>query len=72
MRTRIYPLVIFIGLVLLLGACAPAAQPDQPRILSVNGSARISAMPDIAYISIGVPSENADAVQAVNDHKKGR
>lgn len=71
MRTRKIPLAILVGLVLLLGACAPAAQPaqpDQPRSLSVNGNGRVSAAPDVAYISIGVHTENKDAAQAVSDN----
>ena len=68
MLTRRTTLLVLVGLVLLLGACAPAAQPDQNRTLSVNGSGRVSASPDIAYISIGVHTENKDAAQAVADN----
>ena len=68
MRNRKMTLAILVGFVLLLGACAPAVQPDQVRTLNVNGNARISAPPDIAYISIGVHTENESAQQAVTDN----
>jgi len=68
MVTRRTMWIVLVGLVFLLGACAPAAQPDQVRSLSVNGSGRVSASPDIAYISIGVHTENKDAAQAVADN----
>jgi len=58
----------------ILGACAPnvPAQTTQPapvpatRTISVNGSAVASLTPDIAHISIGVHSENADSKEAVS------
>jgi uncharacterized protein len=68
MRTQKLSILVFVGLVLLLSACAPAAQPEQPRMLSVVGNARLTASPDIAYISIGVHTENASAAQAVADN----
>jgi hypothetical protein len=59
---------IFLALVVLTSACASAApstaQPA-PRTLSVNGNAQASLTPDVAYINIGVHSENADAKEAV-------
>jgi len=59
---------ILLSLVVLLSACAsnatPAA-PATPRTLSVTGSAQASLTPDVAYINIGVHSENADAQEAV-------
>jgi uncharacterized protein YggE len=59
---------VFLAVVVLASACASAApstaQPA-PRTLSVNGNAQASLTPDVAYINIGVHSENADAKEAV-------
>ena len=58
----------------LVSACTPVAQaahefqatPTAPqRTISVTGSAQVKLIPDIAYISIGVHTENADAAEAV-------
>lgn len=63
--------IVFVGILILsvfLAACgtAVAQEPeDQNRTVSVNGSAQVSLTPDIAYISIGVTTENADAAVAV-------
>ena len=57
-----------LALVVLSSACssaaAPATQP-MPRTLSVTGSAQAALTPDIAYINIGVHSENVDPKEAV-------
>lgn len=57
-----------LALVVVLSACsnspAPATQPT-PRTLSVTGTAQAALTPDIAYINIGVHSENVDAKEAV-------
>ncbi len=72
MQKKMLLISILIVLGMLLGACAGAATPvaSQPalRTLNVNGSAQVSLDPDIAYISIGVHSENADAAEAVADN----
>jgi uncharacterized protein len=57
----------------LLSACGPAlAQTPESngnlRTLTVTGSAQVFLTPDIASISIGVHSENRDAVAAVADN----
>lgn len=63
--------IVFVGILILsvfLAACGTAvaqAPEDQNRTVSVNGSAQVSLTPDIAYISIGVTTENADAAVAV-------
>jgi hypothetical protein len=72
MRNKIFALSILLIAAALLSACAPQAaqstpQPP-PRTLNVNGSGQIYAIPDMAYISIGVHTENADAGQAVADN----
>jgi uncharacterized protein YggE len=67
MRTNKVLQFTLLGLILLLGACAPTAQPSQnaTRILSVNGSASVTSAPDVAYVSIGVHSESEEAADAV-------
>jgi uncharacterized protein YggE len=70
-------MTLLAGLLLiaaLLSACGTAAlaqteepaDPDMPlRTLSVNGSGRTYITPDIAYISIGVHTEDANAAEAI-------
>lgn len=53
---------IFVGLVVfgLLAACTPAAAPVSPestRSMSVNGIGKVTIVPDIATINIGVRTE---------------
>ena len=71
-RNKTLILSILLSMVILLSACAPSAAtpvapstPAAPRTLSVTGSAQASLTPDVAYINIGVHSENADAKEAV-------
>jgi len=62
----------------LLSACAggrafaqtppPAASETQPRTLSVTGTGKSYLVPDIAYIYIGVHTENAEASKAVAEN----
>ena len=68
---------LLIGLVLassiLLGACASGASAsvlkegssETPRTLSVDGDGKVTLIPDMATISIGVHSENKNATEAV-------
>jgi hypothetical protein len=67
MRTKLFVLsMVFILVLTLAGCAAKPSQPETPSTLSVNGSAQISLTPDIAYISIGVHTENAIANDAVS------
>ena len=70
------PVFAIVGLLILamvLGACGTAAaqgeqtQPE-PRTLNVNGKAEMTLTPDIAYINIGVHTENKDATEAVSSN----
>lgn len=61
-------LPILAILAVFLAACGTAvAQTPEPesRTISVNGSAQVSIAPDIAYISVGVTTVDADAAAAV-------
>lgn len=69
MKTKI----LFLITVLLLGACLAACGPSsisvqtQPteRTITVTGTGMVTLTPDIAYISIGVHTQNASAKDAV-------
>ena len=68
MRNKTIFIVVSLVLAVLLGACVQAAPAttQQPRTISVNGTAQVSLTPDIAYISVGVNSEAATAAEAVS------
>lgn len=72
MRTKIYIIALLV-LPLILSACGPTtinqAAPVNPRTLSVNGVGLTYLTPDIAYIYIGVHTENPSASDAVATNK---
>jgi uncharacterized protein YggE len=81
MRNKILTLILFVMVAALLTACAGAAfaQSDSPevqeegsqealRTINVSGSGVAFLSPDIAYINIGVHSEDQDAAEAVADN----
>ncbi len=79
MRTKVYILTTILILAVLLSGCAsvaraqsetPAAAPagdkqEVTRTLSVSGSGKVYLTPDIAYVTIGVHTENYSASEAV-------
>ena len=72
MKTKILFLIAVLLLGTILAACAPSAitvqtQPTQ-RTITVTGTGKVTLTPDIAYISIGVHTENASAKQAVSQN----
>ena len=67
MKTKYLMMFTVIALALLVGACAPAGNADV-RTLSVSGSGEAFLAPDIAYVYIGVHTENTTAAQAVTDN----
>ncbi len=73
MRNKTLFISAVVLVALALGACSPTvmAEPAPPvRTLSVNGTGQAFLSPDIAYIYIGVHTEEAtaaDAVKANND-----
>jgi uncharacterized protein YggE len=74
MKTKIFFLIAVLVLGTVLSACGPlsvSVQPQPPaRTITVTGTGKVTLTPDIAYISIGVHTENAsakDAVAANND-----
>lgn len=63
-------LPLLFVLALVLSACGSAGglattPAEQPRLISVNGSAVITLIPDMAVIQIGVNTENNNAERAV-------
>ncbi|HEX2996735.1 MAG TPA: hypothetical protein VHP14_18075, partial [Anaerolineales bacterium] len=60
MKTKSLIVLTVMVLALVLSACAPAAQQ---RTLSVSGSGQAYLAPDIAYIYVGVHTENPTAAE---------
>jgi hypothetical protein len=69
MRNKSIVLTGFLMMAFVLSACgtAVAAQGEgsSQRTLTVNGTGQAFLTPDIAYISVGVHTEDADAAEAV-------
>jgi uncharacterized protein len=64
MRTKLSLLVSILIFTLILSACGTA--PAQARTLNVSGNGTVSLNPDIAYIYIGVHTDDVDLANAVN------
>ncbi len=64
MRTKLVFLVSLLALALVLSACGPAASASS-RFLSVSGTGTVYLTPDIAYLYVGVHTEDADIAVAV-------
>jgi len=72
MKTKIiFPFALLV-IALALSACGPSnitVQPQTPqRTITVTGTGLVTLTPDIAYISIGVHSQDASATVATNDN----
>jgi uncharacterized protein len=67
MKTKSFIVFAVMAFALLLSACAPASNADV-RTLSVSGSGEAFLAPDIAYIYIGVHTENPTAAEAVSEN----
>ena len=68
MRNKTFLVSAVLLLALALGACSPTIQADAAppvRTLSVNGTGKAFLSPDIAYIYIGVHTEEETAAEAV-------
>ena len=64
MRTKLFLFIPFLILALVLSACGTA--PAQPRTLVVSGNGTVSLTPDIAYIYIGVHTDDPDLSSGVS------
>jgi len=68
MRTKFSLVASIAILALVLSACAPGATGSQvaARTISVNGTGTVYLTPDIAYINIGVHTEDPEVGSAVD------
>ncbi len=64
MHLKLFILSFILVLALALSTCGTAAA--QPRTLNISGSGSVSLTPDIAYIYIGVHTEDSGIATAVN------
>jgi uncharacterized protein len=64
MRTKLSMLGLILVLVFVLSACGTAAA--QPRTLNVSGSGTVYLTPDIAYVYVGVHTDDPDLATAVS------
>jgi uncharacterized protein YggE len=71
MKTKFVVLSVILMLAVALSACGTpvsVAAPANVRTLNVNGVGMVNLSPDIAYIYIGVHSENASASDAMSEN----
>ena len=68
MKTKSLIVFAVMTLVLLVSACAPTASSKDVRTLSVSGTGQANLAPDIAYIYVGVHTENPTAAEAVSEN----
>lgn len=70
MRSKWFFLAPVLALALILTACGsrPSSEEAAPRTLSVTGVGTVYLTPDIAYLYIGVHTENADIATAVDEN----
>ena len=71
-RNKVLFLLAVLGLGAILAACGPSTLTLQPsptqRTVTVTGTGMATLTPDIAYIYIGVQTQDATAAQAVADN----
>lgn len=71
MRNKFILMAAFAILALALAACsASGTSPMATRTISVNGTGSVYLTPDIAYINIGVHTDNPDVGQAVDQNNQ--
>ena len=72
MKAKLFFLSTVLTLGVFLAACGPSAVTVQPqptqRTLTVTGTGMVMLTPDVAYISIGVHTENVSAAEAVAEN----
>lgn len=66
MRNKFLFISILMVLAVLLSACGSVVPQAASRNLTVTGAGQVSLKPDIAYIYIGIHTENASASDAVS------
>jgi hypothetical protein len=67
MKSTSIVVAVVVVLSALLGACGPMTVNSQPplRTVNVNGVGEVSLQPDVAYLYVGVHTEDASASTAV-------
>jgi hypothetical protein len=72
MKTKFLFIIAVLVLGTVLASCVPSTVTVQPqpvqRTLTVTGSGMVTLTPDVAYIYIGVHTENASAAEAVAEN----
>ena len=68
MKTKSLILFAVMTLALVLSACGPTTSAKDVRTLSVSGSGQANLAPDIAYIYVGVHTENPTAAAGVTEN----
>jgi len=68
MKTKSLIVFAVMTLALLLSACGPTTSNQAARTLSVSGTGQANLAPDIAYIYVGVHTENPTAAAAVTEN----
>lgn len=68
MKTKSLIVFAVMAFALVLSACAPAASEPKMRTLSVSGSGEAFLAPDIAYIYVGVHTEQPTAAEAIAEN----
>jgi uncharacterized protein YggE len=65
MRSKLFFLFPLLALAVALSACGPAVSSSS-RTLTVSGNGVVYLTPDIAYLYVGVHTEDADIAEAVS------
>ncbi|KAF0109351.1 MAG: hypothetical protein FD146_395 [Anaerolineaceae bacterium] len=72
MKTKLFFLLSILAIGALLTACGPSTVNVQPqptmRTITVTGTGMVTLTPDIAYVSIGVHSQEESAAAALDDN----
>ncbi|MCS7011483.1 MAG: SIMPL domain-containing protein [Anaerolineales bacterium] len=72
MRTKLLVFILVLMLGGVLSACGPTTiytQPEPPaRTITVSGTGMVTLTPDVAYVYIGVQTQDASATKAMDDN----
>lgn len=71
MKTKLNLVIVSMIVIGLLAACSPSAAPSNPeseRSMTVSGTGRVTVVPDIASINIGVRSEAEEVTEALDSN----